>query len=109
MRELFEMIINARVPPPKVEIDGAFLLQVNNLDYSDYLGRMFGGKVLRGTVKVGDRLELLRDGQTRRSRSTSPSSGPTKAHSGSRKSTPWKPVSRNDGGPGQRLHLGHDR
>ncbi len=65
MRELFEMIINA-VPPPRVEMEGPFLLQVNNLDYSDYLGRMFGGKVLRGTVKVGDRLELLRDGQTKK-------------------------------------------
>lgn len=60
MRELFEMIVNA-VPPPRVEEEGPFLLQVNNLDYSDYLGRMFGGKVLRGTVKVGDRLELTRD------------------------------------------------
>ncbi|MBS1720766.1 MAG: translational GTPase TypA [Armatimonadetes bacterium] len=61
MRELFEMIANA-VPPPRVEAEGPFLLQVNNLDYSDYLGRMFGGKVLRGEVKVGDRLELSRDG-----------------------------------------------
>ena len=66
MRELFEMIVNA-VPPPKVEIDGPFLLQVNNLDYSDYLGRMFGGKVLRGNVKVGDRVEQLRDGSDKRS------------------------------------------
>ena len=65
MRELFEMIVNA-VPPPAVEIDGAFLLQVNNLDYSDYLGRMFGGKVLRGEVKVGDRLVLLREGSGKR-------------------------------------------
>jgi GTP-binding protein len=61
MRELFEMILQA-VPPPKVE-EGPFLLQVNNLDYSDYLGRMFGGKVLRGTVKVGDRLVLMREGK----------------------------------------------
>jgi GTP-binding protein len=61
MRELFEMIINS-VPPPKVETEGAFLLQINNLDYSDYLGRMFGGKVLRGSVKVGDRVEMLRNG-----------------------------------------------
>ncbi|MEA2552771.1 MAG: GTP-binding protein, partial [Fimbriimonadaceae bacterium] len=60
MRELFEMIINA-VPPPNVETSGTFLLQVNNLDYSDYLGRMFGGKVLQGEVKVGDRLEMLRE------------------------------------------------
>lgn len=61
MRELFEMIVNA-VPPPRVEMEGPFLLQVNNLDYSEYLGRMFGGKVLRGTLKVGDRVLQLRDG-----------------------------------------------
>lgn len=60
MRELFEMIVNA-VPPPKVDADGPFLLQVNNLDYSDYLGRMFGGKVLRGKIKIGDRVEQLRN------------------------------------------------
>lgn len=62
MRELFEMIVNS-VPPPQVETDGPFLLQVNNLDYSDYLGRMFGGKVLRGTVRIGDRLLMLREGK----------------------------------------------
>jgi len=61
MRELFEMILQA-IPPPSSE-DGPFLLQVNNLDYSDYLGRMFGGKVLRGTVRVGDRLVLMRNGE----------------------------------------------
>ncbi len=66
MRELFEMIVNA-IPPPRVELEGAFLLQVNNLDYSDYLGRMFGGKVLRGTVKVGDRVEQLREGSDKKS------------------------------------------
>jgi GTP-binding protein len=59
MRELFEMIINS-VPAPAVQ-DGPLLMQVNNLDFSDYLGRMFGGKVLQGAVKVGDRLRLLRD------------------------------------------------
>ena len=61
MRALFEMIINS-VPPPSVVSEGPFLLQVNNLDYSDYLGRMFGGKVLRGSVKVGDRLSMQREG-----------------------------------------------
>lgn len=59
MRELFETIINS-VPPPSVQASGPLLLQVNNLDYSEYLGRMFGGKVLRGEVKVGDRLEHLK-------------------------------------------------
>jgi len=66
MRELFEMIVNA-VPPPRVENEGPFLLQVNNLDYSDYLGRMFGGKVLRGVVKVGDRVEMMREGSDKKS------------------------------------------
>jgi GTP-binding protein len=65
LRALFEMIVNA-VPPAKVEYEGPFLLQVNNLDYSDYLGRMFGGKVLRGHVKVGDRVEMLREGSDKK-------------------------------------------
>ena len=65
MRELFEMIVNS-VPPPRVEDEGPFLLQINNLDYSDYLGRMFGGKILRGSVKVGDRVEMLREGVTKK-------------------------------------------
>lgn len=66
MRELFEMIVNA-IAPPDVDPTGSFLLQVNNLDYSEYLGRMFGGKILSGTIKVGDRVELMRDGTDRRS------------------------------------------
>jgi GTP-binding protein len=61
LRLLFEAIIQ-NVPAPRVEAEGPFRLQVNNLDYSDYLGRMFGGKVLRGTIKVGDRVEKLREG-----------------------------------------------
>ncbi|HRI43929.1 MAG TPA: translational GTPase TypA [Fimbriimonadaceae bacterium] len=55
MRELFEMIVNS-VPPPDADPEGPFRVQVNNLDYSDYLGRMFGGKILRGKVEVGDRV-----------------------------------------------------
>ncbi|MBI5707390.1 MAG: translational GTPase TypA [Armatimonadetes bacterium] len=62
MRELFEMIVNA-VPPPSVEREGPAMLQVNNLDYSEYLGRMFGGKLLRGSIKVGDRMVRSREGK----------------------------------------------
>lgn len=63
MRELFEMIVNS-VPPPSVEREGPSLLQINNLDYSEYLGRMFGGKLLRGSIKVGDRMVRSREGKT---------------------------------------------
>jgi GTP-binding protein len=65
LRLLFDMILS-EIPEPRVEAEGAFRLQVNNLDYSDYLGRMFGGKVLRGTIKVGDRVEMLREGVSKK-------------------------------------------
>lgn len=68
MRELFEMIINS-VPPPKVQEVGPFMLQIDNLDYSDYLGRMFGGKILSGAVKVNDRLKLSSPPEEARERS----------------------------------------
>jgi GTP-binding protein len=61
---LFEMI-KREVPEPRVQEEGPVQLQVNNLDYDDYVGRMFGGKLLRGTVRLGDRLVLARgDRQT---------------------------------------------
>jgi len=56
MRELYEMIVNA-VPPPPGDAAEPFLVQINNLDYNDYVGRMIGGKIQQGTVKIGDRLE----------------------------------------------------
>ncbi|CAN5493048.1 translational GTPase TypA [soil metagenome] len=65
LRLLFEAIIE-NVPEPRVQVEGPFRLQVNNLDYSDYLGRMFGGKVLRGAISVGDRVEMLREGLTKK-------------------------------------------
>ena len=55
VQALFDQIVES-IPEPDVEKEGPLKLQVQNLDYSDYLGRMFGGKILRGSVKVGDRL-----------------------------------------------------
>lgn len=59
MRELFEMIVNA-VPPPPNRAGDPLVLQINNLDYNDYVGRMFGGKIIQGTVRVGDRLNHMK-------------------------------------------------
>ncbi len=61
MRELFEMIVNS-VPPPEGDENAPFLVQINNLDYNDYVGRMFGGKILQGRIKVGDRLNHMSPG-----------------------------------------------
>lgn len=59
---LFKMILR-HVPPPVVELEKPFQLQVTNLDYDDHLGRMFGGKILRGSVRRGENVAIMkRDG-----------------------------------------------
>jgi GTP-binding protein len=50
MQELFETIVDF-VPPPKVDGDGVLLMQVSTLAWSDYLGRIACGRVLRGTLR----------------------------------------------------------
>ena len=59
---LFQMILE-HVPPPSAEMDKPFQLQITNLGYDDHLGRMFGGKILRGTVRRGETVAIIkRDG-----------------------------------------------
>ncbi len=53
MGALFETVIE-HVPPPQVDQDGPFLMQVSTLDWSDYIGRIGGGRVLRGTLNKGE-------------------------------------------------------
>jgi len=60
---LFKMVLD-HVPAPAVELDAPFRLQVTSLDYDDHLGRMFGGKILRGTVRLGENVAIVkRDGR----------------------------------------------
>ena len=61
LQVLLDAMVN-EIPPPKVQENGPVQLQVNNLDYNDYLGRMFGGKLLRGRLHIGDRLVQHREG-----------------------------------------------
>lgn len=59
---LFQMILK-HVPPPQIEMEGPFQLQVTTLDYDDHLGRLFGGKILRGTLHKGEQTAIIkRDG-----------------------------------------------
>jgi len=53
MDPLFQAIID-EVPPPQVNQDGDFLMQVSSLDWSDYIGQIGCGRVLRGTLKKGE-------------------------------------------------------
>ena len=50
---LFEAILRY-TPAPDADVDGPFQLQVANLDYSDYLGRIAVGRVRRGRAATGD-------------------------------------------------------
>lgn len=50
---LFEIILK-HLPPAKVDLDAPFQLQVSNLDYSDYLGRLAIGRVRRGRIAKND-------------------------------------------------------
>ncbi len=53
MGALFQTIVD-EVPPPQVNQTGDFLMQVSSLDWSDYIGQIGCGRVLRGTLKKGD-------------------------------------------------------
>ncbi len=65
MSDLFETIIT-RIPAPEIEA-GGFRMLVSNIDWDDYVGRMAIGRILSGTVKVGQSIYALRkNGQTDR-------------------------------------------
>jgi GTP-binding protein len=51
MQPLFETIVS-KVPPPKVDIDGPFQMQISSLDYSSYVGAIGIGRISRGKVKT---------------------------------------------------------
>ena len=59
MTPLFEAITQC-VPPPEVEEGPDFRMLVSNVDWSDYVGRIAVGKVLSGSVRIGDSIWRLR-------------------------------------------------
>lgn len=58
MQALFETIID-EVPAPEVDSDGPFLMQVSTLSWSDYVGRIGCGRVVRGRLNKGDAIERI--------------------------------------------------
>ncbi|CAK0747109.1 50S ribosomal subunit assembly factor BipA [Gammaproteobacteria bacterium] len=49
MEPLFQTVV-ARVPPPNVNPDGPFQMQISSLDYSSYIGTIGIGRITRGRV-----------------------------------------------------------
>jgi GTP-binding protein len=65
MDDLFSVILD-RVPAPKVE-EGEFKMLISNIDWDDFVGRVAVGRILSGSVKVGDNIHLFRkDGSKKR-------------------------------------------
>ncbi len=61
MAPISEMIVQ-RIPPPSGSPDAPLQMQVNTIDYSQYLGRLGIGKVVNGTLKVNENVVVaMRD------------------------------------------------
>jgi len=62
LQPLFDSILE-HIPAPKGDASGPLQIQVANLDYSDYLGRLAIARVFNGTLKNGEEVGIAkRDG-----------------------------------------------
>ncbi len=69
LEPLFKTIID-KVPPPTVE-EGTLQMQVNSIDYSDFLGRLAIGRIRRGSIRLNETVSLCkRDGTVERGKIT---------------------------------------
>ncbi|HLP28488.1 MAG TPA: translational GTPase TypA [Candidatus Didemnitutus sp.] len=67
---LFESIIK-HIPPPMVDMDVPFAMVISALAWSDYVGRIAVGRIIEGSVKVGDNVNLIKpDGSKESTRIT---------------------------------------
>jgi GTP-binding protein len=67
MTPLFQTVLD-HVPPPFAKPNEPFHMLVSNIDWSDYVGRIAVGKILGGTVKVGDPVFVIRNADGKRVR-----------------------------------------
>ncbi len=68
MTTLLETIVE-HVPPPQVDRDGPFQMQVSSLDYSSYVGAIAIGRIERGSVRTNTPVTVVsRTGATRNAR-----------------------------------------
>ncbi len=68
MTPLFETIIQ-HVPPPDVDLEGPFQMQISNLDYSSYVGAIAIGRIKRGRVHPNQNITVIdHDGNSRSAR-----------------------------------------
>jgi len=59
MTPLFQAIVQ-HCPPPEVDPDAPFQMQVSNLDYNSYVGAIAVGRITRGTVRPNQQVTVLK-------------------------------------------------
>ena len=59
LQPLFEMIV-AEIPAPTADPDGVLQLQINTLDYDDYVGRIGIGRIHNGCLHAGQPVSLCK-------------------------------------------------
>jgi GTP-binding protein len=65
MTPLFEAIIQ-HVPPPSVDPEGPFQMQISSLAYNSYVGVIGIGRITRGRLRTNTQVTIVdRDGKTR--------------------------------------------
>jgi GTP-binding protein len=65
---LFQTIVD-HVPPPEVDPEGSFQMQISSLDYNTYVGVIGVGRVQRGAVKTNSPVVIVpREGANRQGR-----------------------------------------
>jgi GTP-binding protein len=70
LQPLLDAIIE-HLPAPQGEPEGPLQLQVANLDYNDYLGRLAIGRVFQGTLRHGDQVSICKlDGSVQQTKIT---------------------------------------
>ena len=68
MTPLFETIVKY-APPPVVEPEGLFQMQISQLDYSSYVGMIGIGRIKRGQTRTNMPVTIVdREGKTRQGR-----------------------------------------
>jgi GTP-binding protein len=69
LRPLVDAIIN-HLPPTQRHLDKGFCMQVNQLGYDEYVGRLVIGRILSGTVKVNQTVHLEGEAHSYNARAT---------------------------------------
>ena len=68
MDPLFEAILE-HVPPPDVDREGPFQMQISSLDFNSYVGLIGIGRIKRGEIKTNTQVKVIdRHGHTRNGR-----------------------------------------